>query len=413
MSLHVRRIMIVGGNFSGRGAEAMMLVVRDALSAAYSPLDLFVPVRTETQNAQYRASGFQPVKVRHLHRPLRMLHDFTHSRGWCCKKPPKQERAMTRGLLNPYRLTSAVVDISGFATGDQWGTGAALRRWQAGVEMKQAGNKVVYMPQSWGPFSDSLLAEYTRRLCNDADLVFAREQSSYDSLMNLKGIHDENICLAPDIAFQFRPASLERAVEILDQKGLQRDAAPTVCVTPNIRIYERVEGRGIENAYVAILQRIVGWFQNTLDAQIVLIPHETWRDRPDDSLLCNLIAERAPHPQRVCEFSGQEKAAEIKAVISQSDFLVASRYHSLVAAFSTATPVAVIGWSHKYDYLMAAAKLENWCADLTRRTSEDIVAMTQDAWERRAEIASSFKEALPELEQKSRRCLQMMIEQVG
>lgn len=413
MRQHVRRIMIVGGNFSGRGAEAMMLVVRDALRAAYSPLDLFVPVRTEDQNAPYRDSGFKPVKVRHLHRPLRMLHDFAHRRGWCCRKPPKQERALARGLLNPYRLTSAVVDISGFATGDQWGTKAALRRWQAGVEMKQAGNKVVYMPQSWGPFSDSLLAEYTRRLCNDADLVFAREQSSYDSLRNLKGIHDEKICLAPDIAFQFKPACPERAVEILDQKGLQRDTAPIVCITPNIRIYERLEGCGTQNGYVAILERIVGWFQNTLGAQIVLIPHETWSDRPDDRVLCNLIAERAPHPERVCEFSGQETAAEIKAVISQSDFLVASRYHSLVAGFSTATPVAVIGWSHKYDYLMAAAKLENWCADPTRGTSEDVVAMTGDAWEHRAEIASSFKAALPALEEKSRRCLQMMIERVG
>jgi len=249
-------------------------------------------------------------------------------------------------------------------------------------------------------------------MCNQADLVFAREKLSYDSLMALEAIDTHRIHLAPDIGFQFRPAPEEEASEILACHCLREDGEPVVALTPNMRIYERQEGKGRRNAYVHVFADIVQWFQHELGARVVLIPHEIWGDRPDDVRLCQFLLQEAPYADRICMLSSGTTAAQIKAIIGQADFLVASRYHSLVAAFSMRVPVAVVGWSHKYDELMETAQLRDWCADPVRRDSEGVLHMIRRAWDRRDEIRASLQAALPKLEDQSRRSLQMMVEQI-
>ena len=44
---------------------------------------------------------------------------------------------------------------------------------------------------------------------------------------------------------------------------------------------------------------------------------------------------------------------KLKSVLSDYLFVVGSRYHALVAALSNSTPVIALGWSHKYDELLA------------------------------------------------------------
>ena len=50
-------------------------------------------------------------------------------------------------------------------------------------------------------------------------------------------------------------------------------------------------------------------------------------------------------------------AAQVKSVIGSCDILLSSRYHALIAALSQQVPAVAIGWSHKYDELMAEVGL--------------------------------------------------------
>jgi polysaccharide pyruvyl transferase WcaK-like protein len=110
----------------------------------------------------------------------------------------------------------------------------------------------------------------------------------------------------------------------------------------------------------------------------------------------NLMA----HPDRVAMLSGNESARQMKAVIGISDFLIASRYHSLVAAFSMRTPVAVIGWSHKYDELMQLVGLADFIVDPVRKYENDdqLIEIVTKAYKQRDIIAAKLVEKVPKIE---------------
>lgn len=166
-----------------------------------------------------------------------------------------------------------------------------------------------------------------------------------------------------------------------------------------MRIYERVQGKDGNNKYIALILEIIRYFLDHTDHNVILIPHEASLNRPNDPELCMLLKELARNPDRVAMLTGKESALEVKSVIGQSDFLVASRYHSLVAALSMRTPVAVIGWSHKYDELMQVVGLSDYVIDPVRNLeNKDVIEMVKKAYQKRQEIAFQLKEKLPLIE---------------
>jgi polysaccharide pyruvyl transferase WcaK-like protein len=81
--------------------------------------------------------------------------------------------------------------------------------------------------------------------------------------------------------------------------------------------------------------------------------------------------------------------------------LVASRYHSLVAALSMGTPVSVIGWSHKYDELMQSVQLSEYIVDPVRKGEFDnTLKVIQNAYRNRIDISEKIKKNVPEIEKK-------------
>jgi hypothetical protein len=73
MSNNINRVMIVGGNFNGRGAEAMMLTVRDALAESIPKVELYALVFNRTQNNLYKSEQLHPVRIRQFRRPISTL----------------------------------------------------------------------------------------------------------------------------------------------------------------------------------------------------------------------------------------------------------------------------------------------------------------------------------------------------
>jgi len=53
-----------------------------------------------------------------------------------------------------------------------------------------------------------------------------------------------------------------------------------------------------------------------------------------------------------CSIIALEDAREIKNCIKYSYVPVTARFHGLVSALSTGTPVMAVGWSHKYKELL-------------------------------------------------------------
>jgi colanic acid/amylovoran biosynthesis protein len=318
-----------------------------------------------------------------------------------------------KDVINVYRCTDAVVDIQGFTGSDEFGPQPAIHRRRSYELASATGNRVILMPQSWGPFENPVVRENVSALVRLADVVFARERQSLEYLADLPGVDVGRVVLAPDIAFQFRSDPPEAGQMLLAGHGLPPGRRPLVGITPNMRIVERTHGKAGDNVYFRSLVEISRFFLDETDCGLVLIPHEHTPGRANDPELCASLAASLDAPDRVISLTGQESAASIKSLIGQLEFLVASRYHSLVAAISMRTPVAVIGWSHKYDELMQRAGLAEWIVDPARRPDVTAQEVVLAAWQDRDRIRASMLRHVPELEQASRSAVERMLDELA
>ena len=274
----------------------------------------------------------------------------------------------------------AIVDVSGFSYADVWGSAPARTTWAYVCSANKHGKPYIFLPQAWGPFTQRGVAHMTRRLLRSSPLVYARDQESLSHLTSLCGSRTEKIRLAPDIAFRFAGDAPEAGAKLLTDHGIATQGSPIVGIAPNMRIYERAKGEGENNEYVRLLVDLAGQIVQ-FGALVVLIPHEIGLrdDGQDDRFLCALIRKAASHMDKVHAMTDGYSAAAIKSVIARLDLLVASRFHSIVAALSSRVPPVVIGWSHKYIELMGSLGLEEYVLDYTKCQRRDLVAKLDKA----------------------------------
>ncbi len=404
-------VMILGGNFIGKGAEAMMLTMRDALKKAFPDIVCCVTPLDDKEERLLKANNILPIKCSHPRLADMIVNFILELMHITPRKKITSDTVCENGIINVFRATDIVVDIAGFVSGDQIGARRSFRRWLTYRRALYARNRYLFMPQSWGPFENIRVRIFTRSITKAAEIVFAREQESYNHLHNCNCFEPHKLFLAPDIAFQFHLKSTEPGKKLLEKIGLNNFSTPFIVITPNVRIYERLEGKVLENIYSRALLDIIEYFTENTSCNIVLVPHEAsfWGD--SDLELCNMLFDLVSDKKnRLFVLPSDASAEEVKAIISLSSFVIASRYHSLVAALSTRTPVTVIGWSHKYDGLMQCAGLEKWAIDPVRGSAGDMVKITTNGWEHRDSIHEILEKNVPSIEDKSAFALDKMIE---
>jgi len=226
----------------------------------------------------------------------------------------------------------AFVDISGFAYTDEWGTAPCCSIAALAGKYSDRGKPVVFLPQAFGPFRIERNRLNFARAVRAADRIYARDQVS---LSHVQEFDDDSgkVKLAPDITL-FRGARFEPS-----------DCRPEarVIFVPNIRMLR--QGSAVwETDYVGILSSMIER-AGGLGLTPELLVHD---DSGHDMQVALEIQARCIRPVPIVEESDPWR---LKERIADALFLVGSRYHALVAAFSTGVPSIALGWSHKYPML--------------------------------------------------------------
>ena len=162
-------------------------------------------------------------------------------------------------------------------------------------------------------------------------LIVARESISEKAMLE-KGLP---VVRFPDPAFTMR---MEDAPGIA---GFVPGRTKGLNVSPLI-LKNAANGHGAQEAFIALARRMI----SEDDATLLLIPHVTWAHDDDREALSAIKAALGDDP-RVLMLPEGLCAPQIKQVISQLSLLVTARTHASVAAYSTAVPTLVIGYSVK------------------------------------------------------------------
>jgi len=304
-----------------------------------------------------------------------------------------------------YMKLNGVIDVSGFAIGDTWGIeGSRYYQYHNSI-FESFGKPVVFLPQAWGPFTNQSIRQLSAAAINLSDCAYARDKRSYQYISELEGVNRQKIRLAPDIAYQFKGASIATAMRVLKENGLISTEKNMVGIMPNMQVYVRTEGKGPENKYVKLLIDLAKYFLNKQNFSIVLIPHQVQPvenpEMPDDRFLCDLIKVSLDNVPDVVTLRDYYSAEKLKAIIGKMDLIIGSRYHGIIAALSQMIPTLVLGWSHKYFELLCDVGIEQYIADYKNLNKDDLLALSENAWLNRKKLRHTLEQKVPEQVYKS------------
>lgn len=358
------RVLIANGGFVNKGAEALLYTVLQQISK-----------RVSGDISFYLENRGKPIIIEGTKIP-----DNDHKLiTWRSKKEKlleliailfQQPKNIFLGLLNLDVVSTinkmegidVLIDISGFAYSDHWGQYLSKKALGFSKYIKRNNGKCIYLPQAWGPFTKKKSIKIITQLYKNSKLIYARDEISASYLSGTLSLQNGVIPIYPDIAFLFEGEKCDIArIEIENIFGSNNKDKLLIGISPNMRVYERANGKKSINEYIIFLKRAILNLEKEFSARFLILPHEIRHDLdpvPDDRYLCRLLAAEIDK-DGVKVLDGNMSAAKIKSYIGNLDFLIGSRYHSLIAALSQNIPVASIGWSHKYSELLKLFNLEN------------------------------------------------------
>ncbi len=242
----------------------------------------------------------------------------------------------------------ALIDISGYSFGDKFPAFKLKNFYHRAAAYHKRGKPVVLMPQMLGPFENTEHREWFRKLAGVATRIYAREQASFEAAAQALG-DTTKLRKAPDITI-FSPK--------FDDIDRPRPDGPYCCIVPNVKVLQKGDAVW-KDAYLDHLHAAAD-AATRQGVGVCVVIHEGGKGDRD---LAHQLAERIS-PSMVFE---HEHAGVLKSFIGGSRFIVGSRFHAVVAAFSQGVPAIAIGWAHKYDLL--AEEFDS--ADLLHRGSDN------------------------------------------
>ncbi|MDF2182171.1 polysaccharide pyruvyl transferase family protein [Neptuniibacter sp. CAU 1671] len=263
-----------------------------------------------------------------------------------------------------------IVDASGFAYGDFWGSAKAQRRLEDRRKMWQSMQKpLVFLPQSFGPFEQPGFEVSLKPSLEMASCVCVRDKKSADYLSKFT----EKARLYPDITF------------LLNGITIPKPQKPYSLFIPNSKVME--SGVVSRDEYLEMARRFIT-LSRQLDCEPILLNHEGAKDLE----LCQELAR-----SEQVNILDPEDALVIKATIANAEFVFSSRYHGVVSSLSTGTPVLVFGWSHKYRELLQDFGIEQWLIENPLHAEEVMIKFCQH--EQLETIKQEIAEHLPSVKQ--------------
>jgi colanic acid/amylovoran biosynthesis protein len=116
----------------------------------------------------------------------------------------------------------------------------------------------------------------------------------------------------------------------------------SVGIVPSIKLFNYKKTDEIYSTFKEIIDELLALKKN-----VYIFNHSI-----EDIGVCSKIKSLYLNNEKVIFLQDDFNAIELEEIIKQFDFIIASRYHSIIHAFKNGTPALVIGWADKYNDLL-------------------------------------------------------------
>ena len=250
---------------------------------------------------------------------------------------------------------------------------------------RKMGKRVVKNTASFGPME----TEYNKKSAQFAarhlyDVLCAREVQSKIALTHAIGSR-KPVLLSPDTA------------NLMPYTPQPRNFRVGISASHQI-VKQWASPEGYIECITALARQI-----HSLGVDILFLPNEYDPSKADnDVAVCRelqsaLAAQNIPSTILDAEHI---TSTQLKNEIAACEVIVASRYHTCVAALSSGTPVLVLGWHYKYQELLSLYSQTSWLIRQDTCDSEKLVSLFQRFWQLREENRASIEAQIPLVRQK-------------
>ena len=310
-------IEITGVNTWNKGAELMLVAIRDRFAHLYPDVKLVVD----------RWFGSYQDRAQHG-----LWLKPNTQRSWRSKMalslmPPSFKQDF--GIVES-KAIDAVLDASGFAFGDQHPAERTVQFAGHVESWRNEQKSVVLLPQALGPFEGEQVRDAFVRIVDAANLIYARDDASLGHVHKATN-SAPHVHLAPDFTNLVKPVPNSRTVE-----------SDIAYIVPNQRMIEKATSKAHTDAYIPFLGTCITTVQDLGLKPVILIHGK------HDSALVKDIYDTVGFE---VDLIREENPVEIKRILGQGYLVIASRFHALVSALSQGVPCVATSWSHKYEML--------------------------------------------------------------
>lgn len=304
---------IHGTGTHNRGAELMAIAISDKIKLMYPNSEIIV------------GSTFGTFKE------INKYGFYTSSRIESRQKKPiltLLAAFFNKKIINPKNV-NVIFDASGFAFSDQWGVNPGKRLLGKLNEGYRDSQLFIMLPQALGSFNDKAVYDLVKRLFQRAEMVFARDNQSFNYANGVVEKSENLIKKAPDFTIAISPQE-DNSVKLPEK---------FVAIVPNIRMLDKSDSP--EKYLNFLATSILHIKKNNLTPLFVI------HDAQEDCKVVSALGEIANNIGIV----QHENPKVLKYILGKAEFVIGSRFHALVSSMSQGVPCIGAGWSHKYPEL--------------------------------------------------------------
>lgn len=238
---------------------------------------------------------------------------------------------------------------------------------------KALGKKVVFLPNSYGPFQGFTVAKQVKSVFATLDKVYAREALSAQKLGELMG---ESIPVSPDLGFYLQMDASDAALQLLARYNLDPSTQKLVGIT--IRPWRFPGLTNPESLYANYLDSIQTLAKHLVESgcQVVFCNQSIGPNaHEDDRNAIREILKDWNHPA-VHWIDENLPCDVLKAVYSHFYAFVGTRFHSVIFSLTSCVPSIAIGYGgNKAKGIMSDFNMPEYTIPIEAVSADKLVKM--------------------------------------
>ena len=311
-------VIIVGGQLFNKGAQAMTFTTVDQIKRRFPHKNIYLFNMFDYD---------RPEKEKSIYKFTVLPWDLSTKIGLLgvvgkLARKNKRSEEMKSCLREIIKNTDFFIDISGFALSSQHGWFLSINYMLNMVTAKKYSIPYYIFPQSMGPFEypqpyKIILYILMKLYLKYPEKIYIREKEglNYVSKYTTKNIEHEY-----DLVLQNKDQNLSNIYNTQISFNNMKIEANSVGIIPNARVMERANEDEIYSIYESLVNILIG-----ANKTVYILRHSF-----EDLKICEEIERSFFDNKNVKVIYDDLNIFELEYVIKQFDFLITSRYHSIV-----------------------------------------------------------------------------------